>query len=237
MKNDNRNEQYPWIDIARFFFCTCIIFMHIGTYKIIPEPYSYYLEKGIFRLAVPFFFVVSGFMIEMKIQSKNRCGDEIIKHYVTRLIYPYLFFETINVLLRIYSMIKEQSTFKTDILEIFKSLLFYPYGSLWYIWACIIGTLLLYPFIVHGKRKLAFIIGVILYGFALSCNNYYGLIPDNTFYKRLVGLYIECACSARNGVFVGFLLINIGMFCYDIKDRFDKHIIVLICAYIIERIS
>jgi peptidoglycan/LPS O-acetylase OafA/YrhL len=226
-------EEYPWIDGARFFFCTCIIFMHIGTQKIFPDSFAYYLEKGIFRLAVPFFFVVSGFMLEMKIRKKANEVVGLIKQYIKRLILPYIFFESINVLLRIISMVGEHNTLSSNVREIIKNLIFYPYGALWYIWACIIGVLLLCPFIVYGKRKLALLFGIVLYGFALSCNNYYELIPDNMAYKRIVISYINLIGSARNGLFVGFVFLNIGMFCYDIKKIIGnaKYAAMLVCAY------
>ena len=58
-------EEYTGVDIAKFFFCLCIICLHTGIASILPFS-GMYIEKIIFRNAVPYFFVASGFFLGKK---------------------------------------------------------------------------------------------------------------------------------------------------------------------------
>lgn len=49
------------------------------------------------------------------------------------------------------------------------------------------------------------------YAFALVCNNYY-FIVENTCLKPIVDWYMHIFISARNGIFVGFIFICIGIY-------------------------
>lgn len=100
-------------------------------------------------------------------------------------------------------------------------LLFYPRGALWYVGACIIGALLLVPFLKAKKLNLALCIGAILYIFLLVCNNYFFLV-NNTRIELLIHFYLKYFLSARNGIFVGFLLLAIGIKCAEIFQNYNK---------------
>ena len=101
-----------------------------------------------------------------------------------------------------------------------RTILFYPYGALWFVQACIIGVLLLYPFLKKDKLKLAITIGVFLYGFALVCNNYSFLI-ENTPLEKIITAYLDNFISARNGLFTGFVSIALGILCSQIYEKFS----------------
>lgn len=95
-------------------------------------------------------------------------------------------------------------------------MLFYPPGALWFVLACIVGSQLLKPFIKRGKLMLAIIIGIVLYMFALLANNYYFLLLGSPF-QNIIDLYLHLFISARNGFFVGFIFLAIGIFCSKIN--------------------
>ena len=52
------------IDIAKFFFSICIVVLHSDVYRGLPGMFPSLVEKLILRLAVPFFFIVSGYFLE-----------------------------------------------------------------------------------------------------------------------------------------------------------------------------
>lgn len=177
-----------------------------GGYTILPEPYDYYFEKIILRTAVPFFFVCSGYFLK-----KNIGQGKSIFSYCIRLMKPLVVFETINIILEILKQLLRGTDTISIVKSVVKHVLFYPYGALWYLQASIVGALLLYPFVIKKKLTAAYVAGIFLYGFALICNNYYFVVFQHPALKKLVDLYMDTFISARNGVFVGFFFLLLGM--------------------------
>lgn len=54
-----KNKENAAVDFAKLFFCVCILFLHSGAYHDVA--YGDYLQKTLLSLAVPFFFVASGY--------------------------------------------------------------------------------------------------------------------------------------------------------------------------------
>lgn len=203
---------YHSINLAKFFFCVCVIGLHTYAFEgLLPEKVYWYVEHLIFRLAVPFFFVASGFFIGSKIYRNPAKSWDYVKYYVWRLSIPLVVFQVINIILESIKLyhIYEMGFIKIALLVI-RSILFYPFGALWYLHASIIAILLLYSFIRKGLLNYALLLGIGLYAFALICNSYYFLI-EGTALQTIVDLYLYIFASARNGVFVGFLFMGLGI--------------------------
>lgn len=216
----NAKKEYAAVDIAKFFFCICILFRHTGAYHEIP--YSWYFQHGIFCLAVPFFFVASGYFFGCKIFNQD--GQSLwskVKSYEKRLLYPYAVFSLINSALAAISLYCGGESVLWTLLRLARAAVFYPYGALWYIWASMTGMLLLYWFIKHNRLRLAVLIGIVAYGFALLGNSYYFLL-ENTSLQKIMDLYLKITTSARNGLFVGFPLLGIGIVLGKYHERLHQ---------------
>ena len=201
------NRTIASIDVTKFFFCLCIIALHTRLFTLLPEPADYYFRQLVLRSAVPFFFVCSGYFLGKKSQGNDvNC---VVRKYVKRLLLPLLFFDVINVIEQDIALIY-RGEYLIDVLRInAQSLLFYPYGALWFVQACIIGALLLTPFIKRGHMTRAIWIGLCLYIFALLCNNYYFL--SYGILRKVIDTYMHYCISARNGLFVGFIFLALGV--------------------------
>lgn len=204
---------YASIDIAKLFFALCIVILHGRGLAFFPYSIYFFTEKIILRLAVPFFFVCSGYFLSNTLKRKNG-----LKIYCTRLIKPLLVFEAINIVFEVIKLILKGSAIGSILKDVISHVLFYPYGALWYLQASIIGAVLLYPFVKKNKIGLAFFIGIVLYCFALICNNYYFIIANNAGIKMIVDGYLDLFISARNGVFVGFLFLCLGFYVERYKS-------------------
>lgn len=201
----NRNV-YTSIDIAKLCFAVGIVILHTSAYTVLPSVLPFVVEKGFLRLAVPFFFVVSGFFLG----ERMRAGEvkKVILQYVKRLLLPFIVFGTINTVLEIVKMSMNATQGIAGI--VLKHVLFYPYGALWYVSASIVGALLLWPFIKSGKLNLGLMVGGCLYTFALLCNNYY-FVAQWVGLQHIIDRYLDIFISARNGFFVGFFMLGIGV--------------------------
>lgn len=220
--NDNllSKQVIPCVDVAKLFFCLCVIGIHTRAVWFLPEATVFMIEKCIFRLAVPYFFVASGFFIGEKIRKCDNNVDikSLIKQYCIRLLKPYVVFETINVIQTTLLMLRSGERFSEIISTLFSHLVFDPYGALWYVWASMIAICLLYPFLKQKKINISLLAGLALYVWALFCNSYFFLV-DGTLIGSAVSGYLDICMTARNGVFTGFLFIGLGIKCSEISRK------------------
>ncbi len=208
-------KQYPAIDIAKIFFCVCIVALHTGADMVLPQPLGYLVNKSVCRLAVPFFFVAAGFLFAQKIIMENFAEKDLKKNILNqckRLLKPLIVFEALNVLLIVVECFLNKEMTVMYAIGICKYIVFYPYGALWYVQASIVALALLYPFLKKKCINGAIVLGFFLYVFALLCNNYY-FLAEKLGIEGFVDLYIDMFISARNGVFTGFFSIALGIKC------------------------
>lgn len=240
---DKINKIYSSIDITKFFFAICIVVLHTEVYRLLSDNLSFFFEKCILRLAVPFFFCISGFLLGEKLHSSESKNYIIfIRNYIMRLLRPLIVFESINVVLESIKMHLQGYSVNKIIIDNIKHICFYPYGALWYLQASVVGVVIAYPFISKRKINLALLLGSMGYAFALLSNNYYflsyGCFKD---VKKYIDSYMEFFVSARNGLFIGFFMIILGIKTYDfyVNMKIQKNIlffsfIFLYLLYILE---
>lgn len=223
--NAIKKESYSLVDIMKFLLCLCVIALHAKALDFLPTNVQYFIEKLIFRVAVPYFFVASGFFLGRKLKMVDNSW-QTIRNYCTRLLKPFIVFSIINI---IQELISNWGNLGQSCIEILQHIIFYPYGALWYVQASIIGALLLYPFIKKNKILLALFVGGFLYVFALLANNYYFVVRDG-FFGDCVEKYLSLCISGRNGLFVGFFFLALGIMSEQIYSKFkDKSNKFLIC--------
>lgn len=209
------SQWYAGLDVFKLFFAVCVVAIHTYLTDALPEPAAFWIQQSVFRLAVPFFFVASGFLLGKKLHGKDETPWPVLRGFIGRLIPPLLCIGTANGLLELLLGRLRQGTIKRSMLVRFvKNMLFYPYGAMWYIYACIVGALLLYPFLKRRKLGHALLIGALLYVWALLCNNYY-FAAQGLGIDRWVKRYMELFVSGRNGLFVGAFWLALGIGTYE----------------------
>jgi len=212
--------QYYVIDILKYIFCIGIVALHTGFLKCLGQ-YSYWIEKGLIRIGVPFFFMASGFMLERKTLGEGIETKQIYLGWSKRLFLLLGVFEVINIILySVYYKLIGNGIIKIFLQNI-RSIIFYPRGALWYLQACLVGVWVIYFFQKKGKQSWIIPVGILLYSFALICNSYNFLIYDSTIGK-MVDFLLFIISSARNGLFYGFLFIYLGMMAFRIRCWLDN---------------
>ncbi len=71
-------KKHYMIDILKLLFAMCIIGIHTGF--LLKYNYGYYIHNVIFRLGAPYFFIVPGYFLGIRINSNNR--KEVIKQFI-----------------------------------------------------------------------------------------------------------------------------------------------------------
>lgn len=215
------SKQYTGLDIFKLFFSVCIVAVHTYAVEPLPKILSFWITQGVFRLAVPFFFVTTGFLLGKRLNEKDKGPDFVIVSYIKKLLPPLICVGAVNGLLELILQYLRRGT---DFGELFflwvQHMLFYPYGAMWYVQACIVGLLLLRSFCFKPEKgaaaslNLALFCGLPLYGWALLCNNYY-FVSQALGIDKYVDLYMSIFVSARNGLFLGFLYLALGIKTYE----------------------
>lgn len=91
---------------------------------------------------------------------------------------------------------------------------------MWFLQACIIGACLVYTLRKTGIR-IQLLIGIVLFAFALICNNYYS-VSQAIGISDFIDWYLELFISSRNGLFYGYSFLTIGQFLFLYKKNFDS---------------
>lgn len=217
------------VDALKFIFALFVVTIHCDSLAGVNADVKYYVTQSVLRLAVPFFFVASGFFLGRKINQNFVAIDSTYKNYIKRLLIPLAFFTLVNIVLESIKMFPYASG-PMIFREILKHVLFYPWGALWFVQACIIGALLLYPFVKREKIHLAIFVSAVLYLWALLCNNYF-FVVQGTAFEPYIQVYMNLCISARNGLFVGFVYLAIGF--YIAKKQMNISNLLVIGAFVL----
>lgn len=212
-------QRFGHIDILKLIFSFCVIAIHTSLLSDFNDDVNWYITHIILRLAVPFFFVASGFFYGKKIIKSNNI-DKITYDYIKKLIYPFIFWLLIS--LPIEFLKKYKGDILSTIIILIKKVLFYPWGALWYISALIVSIFILSKFYKRNKYYLPIVIGIILYVFGLISNSYYFII-NNSILKNIIDGYRNIFITSRNGIFVGIIYVSVGVLIYKLYS--DKKII------------
>ena len=119
----------------------------------------------------------------------------------------------------IMKYVAKGDNFKIIILKIIRGLIFYPWGSMWYIHALILAVLLIIPFYKKKKLTYAIPLGIVLYMLGLLLNTYYFVISSTSFNVAATKI-LSIVSSPRNGFTEGFIFVALGMFLA--KKTIDK---------------
>ena len=217
------NREYPGIDLFRIVAVVLVVMNHTYPLEDISGSADFVLTRIIARIAVPFFFMVSGFFILPSVSSKNKNYKPIFKS-VKKLINLYA------IAILVYSPIYIFSGYISGdkgILDCIKDLVFNGiFYHLWYLPAAIIGMLLVAGLLKKIKVFNVFLITIALYIIGLFGDSYYGIaqhIPVvSEFYK---GLFIFFDYT-RNGIFFTPIFLILGVIISRQKLKENKNIMI-----------
>lgn len=207
----------PYVDVLKLFFAGCIVLLHYGVVNQIP--YSDFFCAIIVRLAVPYFFVASGYFFANYINGRGKIleGKHPVYVYLKRLGVKLLVFVPVLAVIHAAYRMAGGMTFGEIFALTVKEVLFYPY-VLWYILAVMIAAIMLTPIVQKKMEKKVIILALALYLIAILNNRYYFLIekaPISILYSWYENIFI----STRNGIFVGFPFMLCGCLISRYEDK------------------
>lgn len=120
-RNDNRNDL---LDIIRILAAILVVGIHSATYNSVEVDWFSGLFVNYFgRLAVPFFFMITGYYVIGTLDFSDKLWGQKIKKRLRRLTIVYIFWASFYFPLGIRGFLKD-----FDLKSIVKSVIVYPIG-------------------------------------------------------------------------------------------------------------
>lgn len=205
-------KQYKSIDLAKFVCAILIVILHTAPFANYSRVLTIGFRNIITPIAVPFFFVASGFIAFKKIDIKS--GKEqtqyIMKH-LRRILMMYLIWSAIYFVFVVIKWTRVDDFSIWNILEYVKDFFFEgSYSTIWFLPALLVATLLVW--LLHKKLsyKNIFIIACVVYVFTLGGSSYYGLASKIPLIKGIYNIYYSFFDSIKNGVCFGLIFVCMG---------------------------
>lgn len=211
-----KKQYYYSIDIVKVICAVFIICIHTSPLSDLSEPLNSLLVNCICRIAVPFFFISSGFFLFLKCGTENPKTD-IVKNYLKRILLLYLIWSAVYFPFTALQMVfpKDGETALSVFLNWLKNMVFSAgFGFLWYLPATVVAVLIVTVLLKIGINiNKVILIGLILYCIGLCGQSYFGLvrmIPFNESFLRIISSAYNIIGTTRNGIFEGIVFIALG---------------------------
>lgn len=214
---ETKNSSYfGMVDVLRLVFAIGVAAIHTMAFQSINEDLRIATSMGVCRIAVPFFFIVSGYFLYNRINSEKEP-----KATLKRLLILYLTWvgiEFITLLPMVLSSLNIPA-----IILIKRLLLMGVTGSLWYISSLIITIFIIAPLLKRDKIILLLIIGAILYLFGTTGDTYYGFF-QNTTVSSLNNAYVSIFMMPQVGITEAILFVTLGAVVnkYKLNEKIKK---------------
>ncbi|HOD02334.1 MAG: Serine/alanine racemase [Firmicutes bacterium ADurb.Bin300] len=207
----SKKKPYKAIDVAKLLAATLIIMLHTEPFADISPQLQWYLRSVVAIVAVPFFFIASGFLLFAS--SPDMPYGELIKKYKTRalrIIKMYLLWSLIYFVFVAIDWAQNGVTV-LDILQYIKRFFFEgSYHTIWFLPALAVGL----GIVVLLKRflsvKAIFAVGMFVYIFTICGTALYGFFGKLPIIGDAYSAYYSFFDSMKNGFFVGFPYISMG---------------------------
>ncbi len=183
-KTINKNgESNQLIDLFKLFFAICVVAIHTGLLWSVK--YGYMLKTNIYRLAVPFFFLCSGYYLEDKILKFKSDLPEYIKKNFLKYVFWCIAYAIIYQILLVSPF--DWNLFLTDIMNTFY---FTTTTVFWFLGVLIIFAIILLHVKDSKKINIIFLLSTLFYLIGLSFTTYKYLF-ENTSFQVFTNFFIN----------------------------------------------
>lgn len=204
-----KNESYSGIDYFRFIAALLIVAIHTSPLSSFSETGNFIFTRIVSRVAVPFFFMTSGFFLI----SRYTCNAEKLEAFIkkTTLIYgvAILLYIPINVYNGYFKMDNLLPNIIKDI--VFDGTLYH----LWYLPASIIGAAIAWYLVKKLNYPKALMVASVLYLIGLFGDSYYGITEKISCLNSLYTYIFQVTDYTRNGIFFAPIFFILGGFIAD----------------------
>ena len=213
-------KQYKSLDLAKFVCAILIIILHTAPFSSYSRALTFGLRNIVTVIAVPFFFMTSGFLAFKKLDALDTAKQKTyMAGYLKRLAVMYLIWSGVYFGFVVVKWVRRGFTVYS-VLEYIKDFFFEgSYSTIWFLPALFTAVLLVYLL----RRKLSygaiFAVSCAVYIFTLGGSSYYGLVTQVPVIRWVYDLYYSFFDSIKNGVCFGMIFVSMGAMLSRNEDR------------------
>lgn len=210
---------YNAVDLVKFIMSMLVVSIHINPFNSYGNPISYWTQNYIARLAVPFFFICTGYFV-----FRNH-DDGKIYSYLLHIIKLYIVWTIIYLPLIYVKKIEKYSGGIEDAIEkevgdlVFKG----SYIQLWYLPAVVYAVFIIHLLIKWNIRTRTILcVSAFTYTLGLMYQSYYGIFKkapllDIPAVHSWTKILLKTIDTTRNGIFFGMFFVTIGLIFANIN--------------------
>ena len=200
-------RSYGGLDDFRIVAAVLVIAIHTSPLASFSPEADFFLTRILARVAVPFFFMVTGQFVLPGIISRKKGSTGRLMRYLKKTALLYGLAVCIYLPLGIYAGHYKEMTAGT----LLKMLLFDgTFYHLWYFPACILGVVLVYLMSRCMDKKGMTALAGVLYVLGLFGDSYYGLTQKIPALAAVYEGGFQIFSYTRNGIFFAPLFLILG---------------------------
>lgn len=218
-------EQYIGIDYFRLVAALLVVAIHTSPLTTMDGTADFILTRIIGRVAVPFFFMATGFFLLPSYMAEKNIAPLKLFDYIKKALLLYgiamLLYLPVNLYVGYFKM-------EFFIPNLIKDILFDgTFYHLWYLPAAIIGITMTYFLLKRMKISQALWLTLILYLIGLFGDSYYGSIETIPPLKVLYHTLFFFFDYTRNGLFFAPIFFLMGGMIWEQRGRYKPKTCIL----------
>lgn len=191
-----------------------VIGIHTWLGSACPNELTTKIVNLLFSIAVPYFFICSGFFL-FRDNGKVGIPHRMIQ-YAKSITSMYIIWTLIYLPITIYSYHADGLSLRQGVLTFIRGFLFIGEHSyswpLWYLLALITAVALIYCMRqLHFKPLIIAIVGFTMFLLGHCINYLHANALDFMGTKRIIDLYFKIFQNTRNGLFIGLFYVSLGL--------------------------
>lgn len=204
MRTENK---YVGIDFFRVPAALLVVAIHTSPLVIWSENADFFLTRVLARIAVPFFFMVTGQFVLSDYLYKPASNSERIWRYMRKILLLYGISILIYLPVGIYAGHYKNLTVQSALRMLLFDGTFY---HLWYFPACMVGIMAVCLLSRFLELKQIFIVAGLLYLIGLFGDSYFGLTQKLPFVAAIYEKGFHIWSYTRNGLFLAPVFLLLG---------------------------
>lgn len=203
---------YGWLDRFRIIAALAVIAIHTSPLDTFHEGADFFLTRVLARIAVPFFFMVTGHFVVAGFLPSGKAAPSTksmvrFRRFLAKTSMLYLFCIILYLPVGIYAGHYEDISVGVLLRMLFFDGTFY---HLWYFPACIMGVALVYLLSRFLSLGAMTAVSAVLYVIGLLGDSYYGLVEKVPALEAFYGFLFQISSYTRNGLFLAPLFLVLG---------------------------
>ena len=203
----SKGRNYKGIEVFRVLAAFLVVAIHTSPLTVYSVTADFILTRVIARVAVPFFFMVTGYFVLSKGTG--------VRSFIKKTAIIYAASAALYLPVNVYAGLLQEWTLLDLVREAFFEGTFY---HLWYLPAAILGAWLTSLIMRRCSRGAAFAIVSALYVFGLLGDSYWGLIEDVPGVSSVYSVLFALMGYTRNGLFFAPMFMLMGARLRDARQ-------------------